>query len=518
MKEWFGKKKGSGMTVLVSTLAAFAVLAAPARAEVKLPDVFSDNMVLQREQAVPVWGTADPGEKVSVSFNGQSASATAGKDGRWMLRLKKMTAGGPFDLTVSGTNTVTYRNVLVGEVWLCSGQSNMWWTIDRITGIEPIVKAANYPTLRVFQFWTPENDSFGKRPTWEVCSPESIKEFSAVAFFYGKYLSEELGVPVGLIHSSMGGSVPETWMTRKTLQSDKEFRPIIAYWDSLMTAYPGAKDRYVRYLDELARQKQENGPAPKDPNLPFLPKPFRFSMLYPTWLYGVQLEPLVPFGMRGVIWFQGESSMARAAQYRRLFPAMIKEWRNIWGQGDFPFIYAQLANCKSNPRQLPELREMQRLSLSVKNTAMAVTVDIGDESNVHFNNKWDVGRRLALAAFGTVYGRDIVYSGPMYRSMQKEGNAIRLKFDHRAGGMETKDGAPLREFIIAGKDRVFHTAEAKFSGRDILVSSKEVPDPVAVRYGWSDIPKCNLANDAGLPASPFRTDNWPLTTEGRLAP
>ena len=518
MKERYGKRILSGVSAIASAIAVFALFAAPVRAEVKLPDIFSDDMVLQREQAVPVWGTADPGEKVTVAFNGLSASATAGKDGRWMVRLGKMTAGGPFDMTVTGKNTVTFRNVLIGEVWLCSGQSNMWWTIDREKGIEPIVKAANYPNIRIFSFWTPENDSYGKHPEWTACTPESIQEFSAVAFFFGKYLAGELGVPVGLIHSSMGGSAPETWMTRKTLQADKDFRPILAYWDSLMTAYPGAKERYVQYLAELRSQKRENGPAPKDPNLPFLPKPLRFSMLYPTWLYDVQLEPLIPFGMRGVIWFQGESSLARAWQYSRLFPAMIKEWRSAWGQGDFPFIYAQLANYKSNPQQLPELREAQRLALSVKNTAMAVTIDIGDENDVHFNNKWDVGRRLALAAFGTVYGRDIVYSGPMYRSMQREGSAIRLKFDHRAGGMETKDNAPLREFTIAGEDQVFHPAEAKFSGRDILVSSKEVPNPVAVRYGWSDIPKCNFVNDAGLPASPFRTDNWNWVTGGRLTP
>lgn len=502
----------------VLCVAMIMLFAVPLRADVKLPDVFSDNMVLQREQTVPVWGTADPGEKVNVSLNGQTASATAGKDGKWMARLGKMTAGGPFEMTVSGKNTVTFRNVLVGEVWLCSGQSNMWWTVDREKGIDPIVKAANYPNIRVFQFWTPENDSYGKRPAWDVCTPESIQEFSAVAFFFGKYLYEELGVPVGLIHTSMGGSVPEAWMTRKTLQADKDFRPILAYWDSLMTAYPGAKERYIQYLGELRAQKREKGPEPKDPNLPFLPKPLRFSMLYPTWLYDVQLEPLIPFGMRGVIWFQGESSAPRAWQYRRLFPAMIAEWRKVWGQGDFPFVYAQLSSYKSNPQQLPELREAQRLSLSVKNTAMAVTVDLGEEDNVHFNNKWDVGSRLAIAAFGTVYGRHIVYSGPMYQSMERQGNSIRLKFDHRGGGMEAKDNTPLREFTIAGADRVFHPAEAKFSGRDILVSSKDVPEPIAVRYGWSDIPKCNLANDSGLLASPFRTDDWKWTTEGKLAP
>ena len=425
MKERFKMRIRVVVSVLASVFAVFAAYAVPVCAEVKLPDVFSDNMVLQRGQQVPVWGTADPGEKVKVVFNGQSVSATAGKDNRWMVKLGKMTAGGPFEMTVSGKNTITFRNVLIGEVWLCSGQSNMWWTIDREKDIESIVKAANYPNIRIFSFWTPENDSYGKRPGWDVCTSETIQEFSAVAFFFGKYLSDEIKVPIGLIHSSMGGSVPEAWMTRKTLQADKNFLPILAHWDSLMTAYPGAKERYVQYLAEIRKQKRENGPKPKDPNLPFLPKPFRFSMLYPTWLYHVQLEPLIPFGMRGVIWFQGESSIPRAWQYRLLFPAMIKEWRKAWGQGDFPFIYTQLANYKSNPQQIPELREAQRMALKVKNTAMAVTIDIGDENNVHFNNKWDVGKRLALAALKKVYGREIEYSGPMYRSIKREGNAIR---------------------------------------------------------------------------------------------
>ncbi len=346
-----------------------------------------------------------------------------------------------------------------------------------------------------------------------------MNEFSAVAFFFGRELLRGMNVPIGLIHTSMGGSVPEAWMTRKALSSDKIFRPILTYWDSVMTDNPGAMQRFEQYLEQLRKQKRKGGPEPDNPGLTFVPKPLRFYMRYPEIVRNAQLLPVLGYGIRGVAWYQGESSIQRAWQYRKLFPAMIREWRRDWGQGNFPFIFIQLANYKSDPQQLPELRDAQLMTLfSVKNTAMAVTIDIGDENNVHCNNKWDVGRRLALAALGTVYGQNIVYSGPLYRSMKRRGDKIRLYFDHTGGGLETRNSQQLSGFTIAGEDRVFHPAEARIAGRDVVVSSPEVPKPVAVRYGWSDIPQCNLYNNAGLPASPFRTDSWPGTTNGVVIP
>jgi len=490
-----------------------------ARADVRLPEVFGDHMVLQRDCEIPVWGTANPGERVRVSIDGRSAAAVAGGDGSWKVKLPKMHAGGPYEMTVAGKNKITLRDVLLGEVWVCSGQSNMWWPVERVTGIERIVAESNYPKIRLFSVWSPEHDSYGKKYEWAACAPETAKEFSAAAFFFGRDLHREMGVPVGLIHASMGGSVPEAWMNRRTLLSDSVLKPIVTWWDSVIADDPGIPDRFERYLEQLRRQKRENGPEPDDPRLAFLPKPMRFYMRFPEIVRRGQLLPVLGYGMRGVIWFQGESSIERAWQYRKLFPSMIREWRRDWGRGDFPFVYVQLQNYKTDPRQIAELREAQLMTLSsVKNTAMAVAIDIGDEDNVHFNNKWDVGRRLALAALGTVYGKDIVYSGPVYRSMRRDGSRIRLRFDHVCGGLESRNNQPLTDFEIAGKDRVFHPAEARISGSEVIVSSPDVPKPVAARYGWSDIPKCRLYNDAGLPASPFRTDSWRGVTEGNVIP
>ncbi len=492
--------------------------AASIDADVRLPEVFGDHMVLQRGMRIPIWGSADPGERIIVSMGGRTARTTAGKDGRWKVKIPRLDAGGPYELIVSGKNTLTLRDVLVGEVWVCSGQSNMWWPVERVRGIEQIVSAADYPDVRLFSVWSPEHDSYGKRNEWSACTPETVREFSAAAFFFGRELYREMRIPIGLIHTSMGGSVPEAWMTRKTLASDSAFRPALAWWDSVIAADPGAPERFERYLAQLRGSKREGGPEPDDPGLSFVPRPLRFYMRFPEGVRRAQLEPILGYGMRGVIWFQGESSIPRAWQYRKLFPAMIREWRRDWGQGDFPFVFTQLANYKSDPLRLPELREAQSMSLSLKNTAMAVTIDIGDEDDVHFNNKWDVGRRLALAALGTTYKRDIVYSGPVYRSMRRDGSAIRLRFDHTAGGLVSKGNDPPGDFIIAGQDRVFHPAEARIAGREVIVSSPRVPKPVAVRYGWRDVPKCRLYNSAGLPASPFRTDTWNWVTKDVVIP
>ena len=306
-------------------------------------------------------------------------------------------------------------------------------------------------------------------------------------------------------------------MTRKTLISDPEFKPIVTCWDSITTVYPKSLERFHQYLYELKTAKAERKPLPEKPVFPFVPKPLRIYMLYPQGIYDAQLVPVIPYGIRGVIWYQGESSVGRAYQYRRLFPAMIREWREVWNQGNFPFLYVQLANYDGGV-SLPELREAQLMALSVPNTAMAVTIDLGDYDNVHANNKWDVGYRLALTALHAVYGRNVVYSGPLYESMRRDRSAVRLKFRHCAGGLVGACGEPLKGFIIAGSDRVFHAAEARIEDDQVIVSCKQVPYPVAVRYAWESNPECSLYNSAGLPASPFRTDDWPGVSEGKLAP
>lgn len=501
----------------VMAVSLLLIIVSPGLCDVTLPDVFGSNMVLQRNMEVPLWGTADPGEKVSIVFNGTQASTTTGGDGLWKLRLKKMQAGGPCEMFITGKNTVAFTNVMVGEVWFCSGQSNMWWPVGRLHDIPPEVAPADNPDIRLYSLWSPEHDSYGKRPEWVPCGTEALEEFSAAAYFFGRYIQKELNVPVGLIHSSMGGSIPEAWMTRKTLESDPEFRPIIASWDSVIALYPNSLSRFNNYMLELKAAKAQGTALPEKPVFKFVPKPLRIYMRYPQGIYDAQLVPVMPYGIKGIIWFQGEASIGRAYQYRRLFPAMIREWRNDWGQGDFPFLYVQLANYGGGPG-LPELREAQMMSLSVPNTAMAVTIDIGDDNDVHANNKWDVGYRLALAALNRVYGRDNVYSGPIYESMRSEGSTVRLKFRHVADGLTAHGGESLKGFTIAGNDRTFHEAEARIEDKEVIVTCSQVTHPVAVRYAWESTPVCNLYNSAGLPASPFRTDDWPGVTEGILRP
>ena len=488
--------------------------------DVIMPDVFGDGMVLQRQMDIPVWGMAAPGEEVSVSINGRSAKVLAGPDGKWRVDIDSMEAGGPYEMSVVGRNRLTFRNVMVGDVWLCSGQSNMWWPMKFLKDIPETDKPVDNPDIRLYSVWSPEHDNFGKTPEWQSCTTDNLAEFSAVGYYFGRTIQRETDVTVGLIHSSMGGSVPESWMRRETLMSEPDFRPIVGYWDSLMTEYPTAKKEFAQYLKELALSKTGSGPEPSSSILTFLPKPLRFYMLYPQGIFDAQLKPLIPYAIKGVVWYQGESSISRAWQYRKLFPAMVKEWRSLWDQGNFPFLFDQLANYRSagTTSSVPELREAQLMSLSMPNTGMAVTVDIGDSTNVHANNKWDVGRRLALSALHVAYGRKGPYSGPLYTSMAIEGSEIAVSFCCVENGLVARDGHSLEGFEIAGGNRVFHRANARIEDKKVIVASPAVETPVAVRYAWKANPTCNLYNSAGLPASPFRTDDWYGVTYGRFSP
>ncbi|MFA6472937.1 MAG: sialate O-acetylesterase [Candidatus Latescibacterota bacterium] len=507
-------------TILFLLLCALSAFCSAAFAEVLLPAVFSENMVLQRDMKIPVWGTATPGESITVSFAGKEVKTSADKNSRWEVKLEKYPAGGPYEMTVSGTNTIKFRNVMVGEVWVCSGQSNMWWPIEREKGIEPDIAGADFPDIRLFTVWTPEHDAYGQKSEWVPCNPKTVLPFSAVGFFFGRKLSSELHVPIGLIHTSMGGSVPEAWMTKKTLAKDPEFRPILAYWDSINMAFPAKKALYDKNPATQGKQNAWGTIAPGTPEPPLGPGHRRYYMHYPENLWHSQLASLIPYGIRGVVWYQGESSAPRACQYRRLFPAMIREWRQAWKQGDFPFIYAQLAKYKtgSAASPVPELREAQLKALSAPATGMAVIIDLGDSTSVHANNKWDVGNRLAFSALHVAYGKDIPWSGPLYKSMKKAGNKIRISFRYADDGFLSPGGEKLSGFTIAGKDSIFHPAEAAIVGSEVEVSSALVPDPVSVRYAWESFPFCNLYSKAGLAASPFRTDSWPEITKGRVIP
>lgn len=633
-----------------------------ATAQIKLPAIFSDNMVLQRNAKIPIWGMGKPGQQITVKIHQQSKTTTADRDGKWRVDLAAMSAGGPYELTVSGAETIAFKKVMIGEVWLCSGQSNMemplvstWATVNNF---KTEVAAANYPDLRLFiakraKSTKPRTDV--ESEGWKRCDSTSVKNFSATAYFFGRHLQQKLGVPVGLIQSAWGGTVVETWTSSATLKTVPdmagfvkllETSPVDSIFDE--SAFAAKMAAWNRQLDELDTAAPETGAAWNHPDFDdsswktmLLPnnweraglpafdgivkfrkslqlpesfskqnlqlnlgpiddadvtyfngaqigatsiynqhrhyrvpadlpksgknviavrvldtggngglygKPETLNLLKdstqafslagewryqlgsdlqklpprpaltntpnrPTVLYNAMIAPLVPYAIRGTIWYQGESNAGRAYQYRTLFPLLIKDWRAHWGQGDFPFLFVQLANFRPAAVEpvdddWAELREAQTMAFSLPNTGMAVTIDIGDANDIHPGNKQDVGNRLALNARRLVYGENIAYSGPIYKSMKIEVNRIRLFFNHAQDGLMSKDGDKLQGFAIASEDRKFVWAEAMIDGKTVVVSSLQIAKPAAVRYAWAINPVCNLYNRAGLPASPFRTDAW----------
>jgi len=654
---------------VILALAIFSVANA-ARAEVRLPAIIGDNMVLQQGVKVRIWGNAKPGERVVVTLKDKSASTVTDAQSHWQVWLEPLKAGGPLELTVKGDNVLTIKNVLVGEVWLCSGQSNMEWPLVNTIGGAETVAQANYPEIRLFTVTkntssTPLADLEGH---WLVTTPDDAAHFSAVGYFFGRELFQHLKVPVGLIHSSWGGTPAEAWTRHDALLSP-ELKPILDKYESSLNALPQAKEAYARalaeweeknlYIDagnkgealgyadpatssadwsrmDLPKQFETAGllidgavwfrkelelPAswsgkdlvlnlpPIDdedvtyfngtkvgsisratPNSYMVPRKYTvpgslvragrnviavrvfdnageggfsrggaFSIgpadaeaialrgvwdykveqalepKHPDWgsrpeavgvsnqnnpsvLYNAMIAPLVPFVIRGVIWYQGESNAGRAYQYRTLFPTMIRDWRSAWGN-NFPFYFVQLANWHANKAEpdesdWAELREAQMMTLREPQTGMAVTIDIGDADELHPRNKLDVGRRLAAWALADTYKQKVIPSGPLFDRYTINGNEVRIRFKH-ADGLKTMDGGPLKGFAIAGEDRHFVWADARIDGDTVIVSSPKISKPVAVRYGWADNPIANLYNKAGLPASPFRTDDWPGITAAR---
>jgi sialate O-acetylesterase len=439
---------------------------------VKPNALFSDGAVLQRGMNLPVWGTANEGEKVTVTFGKQVVTTTA-KDGKWMVRLEPLKASGPSEMTISGENTVRVKNLLVGEVWVCSGQSNMEFTVSGLTNAEEVKAASNDPELRLLN--VPPGTAPKPIPEiaaeWKECGPQTVASFSAVGYFFGRDLRKKLKVPVGLINSSRGGSVVQEWINRDVMG-----------------------DKYELVV----------GPTYGWGNM--------------GMLRNAMIAPLMPYGIKGVIWYQGEYNASWAYQYRTVFPMLIENWRDEWGEGNFPFLFAQLAPYMpivSEPQESAwaELREAQLLtSQTVPRTAMVVITDCGDPADIHPKKKEPVGARLALAAEAVAYHQNVIYNGPVYRSMKISGNSVILSFNSVDGGLVAKDG-DLKGFAVAGTDRKFYNAEARIQGRQVLVKSAQVPNPIAVRFGWADCPVANLYNKAGLPASPFRTDDFPMVTK-----
>jgi sialate O-acetylesterase len=496
------------LAIAIAIAAWAAGSSSAVRAEVKPNSLFSDGAVLQQGVAVPVWGTAKDGERVTVTFQQQTASATA-KDGRWLVRLKALKAGGPFTLTVAGdSNTLTISNVLVGEVWLCSGQSNMAFELSRATNATEAIAGAGDPQLRLFTVPRSATDAPGTDASgsWKESSPETAAKFSAVAWFFGRDLRQALRVPVGLIHSSVGGTPAEAWTSRATLEADPDLKLILQrYADSVQKYDPvAAAAKHEQALENhkatVAKAKAAGEKAPAAPRAPADPSR---AIGRPSCLYNGMIAPLEPYAIAGAIWYQGEANSGRAAEYQKLFPAMIQNWRQVWGQGDFPFLFVQIA---PHEKMSPEIREAQLLSWQkVPHTGMAVITDIGNETDIHPTQKEPVGARLALAARAVAYGEKITYSGPVYASMKVKGNQAVLSFKHIGSGLTAK-GGDLKGFTIAGADGHFTSATATIEGDKVIVSSPTVTKLVAVRYGWANVPDVNLFNKEGLPATPFRTD------------
>ncbi|HRU04399.1 MAG TPA: sialate O-acetylesterase [Candidatus Brocadiia bacterium] len=500
------------MRRLVALAVALAVTGL-ALADAQVAPIFGDNMVLQRDIKVPVWGTAEPGEKVTVSVAGQTAQATAGPDKAWRVDLPALKAGGPFEMTVAGANTVTFKNVLVGEVWICSGQSNMAMALRScLTGAKDAEEAKD-PEMRLFTVGrapsvTPTTAMSGR---WQVCAPDTAGGFSAVAFYFGRELRKTLKVPVGLINTSWGGTPAEAWTSQPALAAKAEFKPLLDAWEKRLADYPAAMEKHKAALEahkkEVEKAKAEGKRPPREPRPPAGPN----APTRPCNLFNGMINPLIPFAIRGAIWYQGEANAGNGRLYRTLLPTMINDWRARWGQGDFPFLIVQLPDFMAPVKEpvqaagWPELREAQMMALSLPNTGMAVTLGLGEEKDIHPKNKQPVGERLALAARAVAYGEKIVSCGPLYKSVKFEGGKARISFDCVGGGLVAKDGE-LKGFAVAGKDGKFAAAQAKIDGADVVVWSDEVKEPAAVRYAWANNPVWSLMNKEGLPASPFRTD------------
>ena len=509
-------------------LCLFLTLAAQARVQLASP--FTSHMVLQRTIPVPVWGTAAAGEMVTVEFAGQKATATADAAGQWQLKLSPLTASAESrKLTVTGSQSaqpIELEDVLVGEVWLASGQSNMDFSVSKkvkyfagVANEDQEIAAANHPLVRMFtgnaaKAYAPQTKVAGE---WQVCTPETVPAFSAVGYFFARDLQADIHVPVGIITLAFGASTAEAWIQREALAADPQLQPMLTRFDAAVDSFRTNPPPVVappRSEDVSA----PNGPATHSTTKATGNKPRKRStgprdpiqdQHNPTVLFNGMIHPVIPYAIRGAIWYQGESIVggtAGRALYPRVQAALVSNWRSLWGEGDFPFYIVQLAGQQADSNN-PWVREAQATILSLPNTGMAVAMDIGEAKNVHPHNKQDVGDRLARIARANVYGESIEYSGPVYQSMKVESGAIRITFTHLGGGLVAKDG-PLKWFTIAGADLKFVPAEANIDGDSVVVSSPSVSAPTAVRYAWVNFPEgCNLFNAAGLPAPQFRTDH-----------
>ena len=520
---------------------AFLMGVVTAAADVKLPALISDNMVLQQGRQVAIWGTADAGEQVTVSLGKQKKTAAADANGQWKVKLGPLKKGGPLEMIVAGKNTITIHKVLVGEVWVCSGQTNMDATLlgkGRSGGVmnaEQEDTAANYPSLRLFVVkkavaGKPQTDVQGH---WVVATPETVGNFSAVGYFFGRDLHQAMKFPVGLIGSSYFDTEGEAWTDDAVLQADPALKVVADSWQQKIAEYPHVVELFeqklgdpqkvmeLREWEKAAEEAEANGkvalaiPDKLALAIPNVPKDPRSSRRRDAAVWNAMIAPLTPYAIAGVVWYQGESNAEFPYQYRKLFPAMIQQWRNSWGEGDFPFLFVQLTNYSRGfrfPDVWPTTRESQATALALPKTGMAVAMDIGDHQSMFPKNKQDVGRRLALAAEAIAYGQKIEYQGPSFKSMRVDNGTVHLQFTHVAGGLVVH-GESLKGFVVAGEDQKFFPAEAKIEGAEVVLSSPQVAKPAAVRYAWANDPECTLYNEAGLPAPQLRTDDWTVSLQ-----
>lgn len=523
--------------LLLLTVFSMSLTAAEssAWADVRLPHLFGNHMVLQRDMPVPIWGWADPEEDVTVKFRDQTKTAKAGADGKWQVTLDPLSVGEPTTLKVAGKNSLTFEDVLVGEVWIASGQSNMQWSIK--ASIDPDLESLAATDSQIRLFYVPRlaraEPQADVEAEWKLCSPESVTEFSAVCYFFGRQLQDTLQVPVGLIHTSWGGTRAEAWASAEGMASRGELKPILDAWQQRIQAYDPAKaqatyDEALKNWETAAKEARAAGKtAPRKPTLQEDPTPHRDR---PTTLYNAMIAPLVPFAIRGAIWYQGESNAGRAYQYRTLMPTVIRSWRSAWKQGDFPFYQVQLANFRAKTSEpvdsdWAELREAQMLTCDAeKNVGLACIIDIGAANDIHPKDKQNVGKRLARLALVDIYGYagKVTRSGPTYRSLDIQADKCTVHFDNLGEGdlkgLTSWYNEPLKGFAIAGPDQKFHWAEAKIVGETVVLSSPKVKEPLAVRYNWADNPDGNLYNRVMLPAYPFRSDNWDAITKDKVTP
>jgi sialate O-acetylesterase len=498
----------SRAAVLGAVLALLLLPKTEAQADVTLPAIIAENMVLQQKTPVSIFGKADPGEAVTVSIQGKKARVTTGGDGKWRVMLPPLSAGGPFTLTVQGKNTIEFKNILVGEVWLCGGQSNMEWMVRNSFQPQPAIEASANPNIRLFNIKNvrspkPLDEVQAK---WDICGPETVPTFSAVGYFFGRDLQKALGVPIGLIQSDWGGTPAEAWTREELILNHPELKSIAENYPKALASY---RNNLVDFPAAVEKAKAEGKPEPRRPN-----SPWRYGELY-----NGMIAPIVQYTIKGAIWYQGESNSGRAAQYRTLFPTMIECWRSDFGIKDFPFYLVQLAPFSSGNSagtNYAELREAQWYATkALPNVGMAVITDVGEETDIHPKKKEPVGARLALLALENTYSQKIVAESPTFKSMKADGDKILVRFDNVGSGLVAKGGeisqktleeGKLVGFTVAGADGNFVPAEAKIVGKDTVEVTASGVKPVAVRYAFVNFPVCNLFSKEGLPACPFRSD------------